>query len=67
MKDKPDLDVKVLAAVRAHPEGVSPAEIHESLERDGASSRAVRSAIMRLWDEGRLNLGGDKKLRVTGK
>lgn len=40
-------------------------EVREQLEQKGFSQSEARTAIAKLWDEGKLNVGLDQKLRPT--
>lgn len=41
---------------------ILPKDIRAALSQQGYSEPKVRSAMARLWDEGKLNVGLDKKL-----
>jgi len=43
----------------------TPDEVRRKLVDRGFSAREVRSAIAKLWDDGRLNFGPDKRLRLA--
>lgn len=63
MEKKQAAENAVLSLITAKPQ--LSQEVREQLVREGFSQSEVRTAVATLWDEGRLNVGLDQRLRTT--
>lgn len=63
--DTQDVFTEVLGEVKKSKNGITPATVRRRLVTRGYSEDKVRSAITKLWDEGDINLGLDRKLHCN--
>jgi hypothetical protein len=63
MADPKEVEKAALDLVVKNP-GMSPESLRARLA-DQYSEGAVRTAVTNLWDQGRVNVGPDRKLRPT--
>jgi hypothetical protein len=62
-KPAPDAASAVMDLITKRPQ--LSTEVREELVREGFTQQEVRTAVARLWDQGRLNVGLDQRLRST--
>jgi SOS response regulatory protein OraA/RecX len=63
MEKKQEAADAVLSLIAAKPQ--LSHEVREELVKRGFTGSEVRTAVANLWDEGRLNVGLDQRLRST--